>query len=147
MRAKPSVVLALVLAGAAALPAVGGKKKNQGERAMLEKMESIPCGAKERGVMGIGAVWASVGITHVNSNEKLCQQYLVRSDETEYQIRPTDKNHPPVLPVGQEIEFKVKKDRMIVHVPDGHGTREFIVVAMQPTNANSDDPNKRASNY
>ncbi len=40
---------------------------------MLERMEAVPChGAKEKGVTGpAGTVWASAGITHVNSDEKL----------------------------------------------------------------------------
>src|ERR1700691_2030192 len=109
MRLRSLLILPLIVAAAVSLPAEG-KHKKQGDRAMLEKMESVPCGSKERGVAGVGAVWASVGVTHVNSNEKLCQQYLVRGDEMEYQIRPTNNNHPPVLPVGHEIEYKVKKD-------------------------------------
>ena len=106
---------------------------------MLEKMEAVPCGAKEKGITGIGAVWASAGITHVNTDEKLCPQYMVLSDEMEYHIRPTDKKHPVVLPVGHEIEFKIKKDRMYLKVADGdQKTMTYMVVAMKPTN--SDQP-------
>jgi hypothetical protein len=98
-------------------------------------MESVPRGAKQRGLSGLGTIWASAGITHVNSDEKLCQQYLLRTDDMEYHVRPTDNKHPVVLPVGQEVEYKIKGDKMFVKVPDGDKkTRTYKVVAMNPTN-------------
>ena len=115
------------------------KRKNQSDRAMLEKMEAVPCGAKEKGLNGLGSLWASVGITHVNSDEKLCPQYLLRTDDMEYHVRPADYKHPVILPIGQEVVFKIKKDRMYLKVSDGpdHKMRPYQVVAM--TQASSDD--------
>jgi len=146
MNIKTSLVVALVLV--AAVPAAaGGKKKSQPERAMLEKMEAVPCGAREKGITGIGAVWASAGITHVNTDEKLCPQYMVLSDEMEYHIRPTDKKHPVVLPVGHEIEFKIKKDRMYLKVADGdQKTMTYMVVSMKPTNADQPSAQNTSGN-
>lgn len=137
MNLKTSIALALVLV--LAVPAAAnGKKKKAPPRAMLEKMEAVPCGAKQRGLSGLGTVWASAGITHVNSDEKLCPQYLLRTDEMDYEIRPTDGKHPVVLPVGQEVEFKLKNDHMLVKVLDGDKkTRSYKVVAMRP--ASPDD--------
>jgi hypothetical protein len=132
MNLKSSIALALVLVSA--VPAVAdGKKKKVPPRAMLEKMEAVPCGAKQRGLSGLGSVWASAGITHVNSDEKLCPQYLLRTDEMDYEIRPTDGKHPVILPVGQEVEFKLKNDHMLVKVLEGDKkTRSYKVVAMRP---------------
>jgi len=132
MNLKSSIALALVLVSA--VPAIAdGKKKKVAPRAMLEKMEAVPCGAKQRGLSGLGTVWASAGITHVNSDEKLCPQYLLRTDEMDYELRPTDGKHPVVLPVGQEVEFKLKNDHMLVKVLDGDKkTRSYKVVAMRP---------------
>ena len=141
MSIKTSLVLALVLVSALPLGA-DDKKKKQPERAMLEKMEAVPCGAKEKGVTGLGTVWASAGVTHVNSDEKLCPQYMVRTDDMEYHIRPTDTKHPAVLPVGHEIEFKIKKDRMFLKVAGGdQKTQTYEVVAMKPANSDSDAQN------
>jgi hypothetical protein len=141
MNIKTSLILALVLV--CALPvSAGGKKKKQPDRAMLEKMEAVPCGAKEKGLTGLGSVWASAGITHVSSDEKLCPQYMLRTDDMEYHIRPTDGKHPTILPVGHEIEFKIKKDRMFVKVPDGdQKTRTYQVVSMTPTHSDTDAQN------
>jgi hypothetical protein len=132
-KVKNLVVLSFILA--AALPArADDEKKKQPDRAMLEKMDAVPCGAKEKGVTGLGSIWASVGITHINSDEKLCPRYLLRTDDMEYEIQPTDKKHPAVLPVGQEVVFKIKKDHMTVKCPDGDNkSRTYEVVAMKPT--------------
>jgi hypothetical protein len=141
MNIKTSLILVLVLVSAAPLSA--GDKKKVAERGMLEKMEAVPCGSKQKGVSGIGSIWASAGITDVHSNEKLCPEYLLRTDDMEYQIRPTDGKHPVVLPVGHEGQFKIKKDRMFLSVEDGgdRKTRTYEVVAMKPTNSDSAEQN------
>jgi hypothetical protein len=106
---------------------------------MIEKMEAVPCGAKQKGITGLGSVFASAGIEHVNSDEKLCPQYLLRSDEMEYHIRPLDKKHPVILPVGQEGEFRIDKDRLYLKVSEGdRKTRSYQVVAMKPTGSDQD---------
>ena len=132
MKVRASLIAGLILLSA--IPANAGGQKKKPERAMLEKMEAVPCGAKEKGVTGLGTIWASAGITHVNNDEKLCPQYMVITDQMEYHIRPTDTKHPPVLPVGKEIIFKIKKDRMILKVADGDNnkTMTYLVVAMKP---------------
>jgi hypothetical protein len=85
-------------------------------------------------VTGLGTMWASAGITHVQNDEKLCPQYMVITDDMEYHIRPTDTKHPVVLPVGHEIVFRIKKDRMILKVADGNQkSMTYVVVAMKPT--------------
>jgi hypothetical protein len=121
-----------------AVPAIAGKKKPP-EKVMIEKMEAVPCGAKEKGLNGLGSVFASAGIEHVNSEEKLCPQYMLISDEMEYHIRPLDKKHPVILPVGQEGEFRIDKDRLYLKVSDGdRKTRPYQVVAMKPTGGDQD---------
>jgi hypothetical protein len=134
---KILAVALLLLLGVTPLIA-GGKKKGP-ERGMLEKMEAVPCGARERGLTGLGAIYGSVGVTHVNSDEKLCPQYLLRTDEMEYHIRPVDGKHPVILPVGHEGEFKIKKDHLYLKVPDGdRKTRSYQVVSMKPLNSETD---------
>jgi hypothetical protein len=138
MNSKRSLILVIILVSA--IPLSAGNKKKQSDRGMLEKMDAVSCGAKQRGLTGLGSVWASAGITHVNSDEKLCPQYLLRTDEMEYEIRPTDGKHPSVLPIGHEAEFKIKKSHMFLTVPDSgdRKTRPYQVVAMRPTNSDKD---------
>ena len=146
---KTALVAGLILL--AAIPAgAGGNKKKPPERALLEKMEAVPCGAKEKGVTGLGTPWGSAGITHVNNDEKLCPQYMVVTDDMEYHIRPTDKKHPVILPVGEEITFKIKKDHMILKVVEGdQKSITYTVVAMKPTagsSAEARDASSKSSN-
>ena len=135
MKIKTGLILALALIVSIPLSAEDKHQKNQPDRGMLEKMEAVPCGAKERGLTGLGSVFGSVGVQHVNSDEKLCPQYLFRTDEMEYEIRPLDHKHPVVLPVGHEAEFRIKNDRMSLRIPDGdRKRREYEVVAAKPMN-------------
>ena len=138
MNAKIPLILALVAASANPLFAGGGDKKKAPERATLEKMEAVPCGAKQKGLAGLGTLWASAGITDVHSDEKLCPQYTLLTDEMQYDVRPTDLKHATILPVGKEIEFKIKKNRMFLKVPDAHQKQqEYEVVAMKPTSSDA----------
>ena len=147
MNVKASMILVLVLISGLPLSA-GDKKKAQFERGMLEKMEAVPCGSKQRGLAGLGALWASAGITHVNSDEKLCPQYLLRSDQMDYEIRPMNLKHATILPVGTEGEFKIKKKEMVLIAPEGSDrkTRTYEVVAMIPNNNVDTTDRKKSSN-
>jgi hypothetical protein len=136
------ILLALLMA----VPAFAHDKKKP-NRVMIEKMEAVPCGAKEHGMTGLGSVWASIGITSVNSDEKLCPQYMLRSDDMEYHVRPTDKKHPRLLPVGQEGEIRIKKDKLDMRIVDGdHKMRQYQVVSMKPID-HSDTASYQGSKY
>jgi len=129
------VVTAALVLGLVFPIGASAKKKKAVPRGMLESMQSVPCGAKQRGLAGVGSIYASIGITHVNSTEKLCPQYLVRTDDMDYEIRPKNMKHPEVLPVGEEVTFKINHDHMDLRVGDGGKKMTYIVVAMQPANA------------
>lgn len=135
MNVKASLIAALAMVLVFPSVAKGHDKKKSSQVGMLESMQSIPCGAKERGLTGLGAMVGSIGVTHVNSDEKLCPQYLLRTDDMDYHIRPLDKKHSVVLSVGHEAEFKLKKDRMFLRVVDSDKKAQpYQIVAMQPTN-------------
>jgi hypothetical protein len=128
---KKKILLIAICGLLLVVPSFGAKK--HGQRAMIEKMEAVPCGAKERGLTGLGSVFASIGATHVDSDEKLCPQYMLRTDDMEYHVRPLDHKHPRLLPVGQEGEFRISKDVMEMRIPDGdQKRRRYQVVGMKP---------------
>jgi hypothetical protein len=144
---KRKLLFATIFALSLSLPLFAGDKKH-GQRAMIEKMEAVPCGAKEHGVSGLGSVWASVGITSINSDEKLCPQYMLLSDDMEYHVRPKDHKHPIILPVGKESEFKIHKDVMEMSIPDGdHKRRRYQVVAMKPVDHSDKSDTVGSGNY
>ncbi len=138
MNIKSTFVLLFILIAALPLSA-RDKKKNGNERGILEKMDAVPCGAKETGLAGLGSLWASAGVTHINSNEKLCPQYLLRTDEMDYEIRPIDLKHATILPIGKEGEFKIKKNEMVLTMTEGSDlkARSYEVVSMNPANPDS----------
>ena len=138
MNIKASLLYTLSLVLAVSSIAESKDKKKHSPRGMLESMQSVPCGAKERGLAGLGSVFGSVGVQHVNSHEQLCPQYLFRTDDMEYHIRPLDTNHAVLLPVGHEGEYKIKKDRLYLRAVDGdRKVRPYQVVSMQPLNSES----------
>jgi hypothetical protein len=138
MNIKTSLIFMLSLVLAVSTIAESKDKKKRAPRGMVESMQSVPCGAKERGLAGLGSVFGSVGVQHVNSHEQLCTQYLFRTDEMEYHIRPLDTKHAALLPVGHEGEFKIQKDRMYLKAVDGEKkARPYQVVSMQPLNSES----------
>jgi hypothetical protein len=142
MNFKTSLIVGLALVSALPLTANGNKKKKVMEKGMVEKMEAVPCGAKQRGLSGLGTLWASAGITHVNSDEKLCPQYLLRTDQLDYEIRPMDLKHAVLLPVGQEGEFKLRDKEILLAMPEGsggdHKMRSYEVVSITPNNPDGD---------
>ena len=127
-----TIIGALALAALIPTGAVAKDKKHP-PRGMIESMQSLQCGVKEKGLSGLGAVWGSVGVTSVSQNEKLCPQYLFRTDDLEYHIRPKDTKHPVILPIGREAEYKIKKDEILLKIPDGDNkTRAYHVISMEP---------------
>lgn len=131
-------ILIAIFSLSLALPAFAGKK--HGQRAMIEKMEAVPCGAKEHGISGLGSVWASVGATKISTDEKLCPQYELKTDDMEYHVRPLDHKHPRLLPIGKEGELKIAKDVIEMRIPDGdQKMRRYQVVSMKQID-HSDTP-------
>jgi tetratricopeptide (TPR) repeat protein len=129
------VLFALSLTVVVMAPSVccAGKKEHFTETGKVVEMQDVPCGSRQKGLGGVGSIFASVGVTDVNAKEKLCQEYVLRTADTEYRIRPLDDKHPGLLPVGAESDFRIKKDRVLLSVPEGDGkVREYKVVAMKP---------------
>jgi hypothetical protein len=138
MNTKVTLVAFFVLISTLPISA-HAKKRSEAGRGILEKMEAVPCGAKETGLAGIGALWGSAGITHINSNEKMCPQYLLRTDDMDYEIRPLNLSHATILPVGKEGEFRIKKNEMILTMTAGadQKPRGYEVVGMDPAKPDS----------
>jgi hypothetical protein len=114
------------------LPATA-KDKPAYERGVLLQMDSTHCGYAEKdGKTLTGEILGTDG-QHKNTQEVLCQEYILKSDRLIYRIRPKDEKHPTLLPVGETAEFRIHKDKMILRVPEAGGKeREYIVVSMTP---------------
>ena len=128
--ARVFLMIAAGLQGVAPAPA---KDKPAYERGVLLQMDSTHCGYAEKdGKTLTGEILGTDG-QHKNTQEVLCQEYILKSDRLIYRIRPKDDKHPTLLPVGESAEFRIHKDKMLVRVPESDGKeREYIVVSMTP---------------
>jgi hypothetical protein len=107
------------------------KDKPAYERGVLLQMDSTHCGYAEKDNKTVaGEIFGTDG-QHKNTQEVLCQEYILKSDRLIYRIRPKDDKHPSLLPVGETAEFRIHKDKMVLRVPESDGKeREYIVVSM-----------------
>jgi hypothetical protein len=72
------------------------------------------------------------------TQEVLCQEYILQAERVIYRIRPRDEKHPVILPVGEQAQFRLEKDKMLLSVEDLDGkVREYIVVSMTPRSDSS----------
>jgi len=107
----------------------------------LLQMESVPCGMAEKNAKSLAGEMLGADSGSKKTQEVLCQEYLLESERVIYRIRPRDEKHPVLLPVGEHVQFRIEKDKMLLRIEDlGRKEREYIVVSMTPrTDANSAD--------
>lgn len=135
-----SVLLLAACASVLASPLSFCKSKDSfTEAGTLTEMQAVPCGSRAKGFTGIGGLLATAGLEDVNSKDKLCQEYVLRTSYIEYRIRPVNDKDAALLPVGEKSRFRLVKDRVLLAVPDGDGkVREYKVVGMRPLHMEED---------
>jgi hypothetical protein len=109
------------------------KKAKPHQSGKLLQMESVACGVDENsGKTFVGEIIGTDG-AHKKTHELLCQEYILQSDKVIYRIRPRDEKHPVLLPVGEQAQFRMEKDKMILRVEDmDDKDRQYTVVSMTP---------------
>jgi hypothetical protein len=124
-----ALLTSLLLAAPAALP----KDPPTYDKGLLLSMESSTCGTAEKGGKSVAGEVLGTDSSHRQTEEVLCQAYVLQSDRIIYRIRPTDQKHPVLLPVGESVEFRIRKDKLYVRDPEvDKKEREYIVLSMQP---------------
>jgi hypothetical protein len=73
---------------------------------------SVPCGSVAKGKK--------------QTVEMMCQEYVVRTDTTEYHVRQEKEAHKGLLPVNALAEITISKDKMKLKV-NGKGYEMLIV--------------------
>lgn len=100
------------------------------ERGVLAEMQSVSCGYMQKSGSTVAGVLIT-GAQHTKSRELLCQEYVLKTDRVTYRIRPLEEKHPVLLRVGDEAEFRLKKDKMLLRVPESDNKeREYAVISM-----------------
>ena len=57
---------------------------------------------------------------------------MLKTERVIYRIRPRDEKHPVLLPVGERAEFRLKKDKLLLEIPELDAKeREYSVTSMQ----------------
>lgn len=103
------------------------------DKGTLLSMDSTSCGYAEKDGKTITGEILGTDAAHKNTQEVLCQEYLLQSDRMIYRVRPKDSKHPVLLPVGESIDFRIHKDMLFLRDPEGDKKeREYIVVSIQP---------------
>jgi hypothetical protein len=73
---------------------------------------SVPCGSEAKG--------------HKQTVDLMCQEYVIRTDTTEYHVRQQKEEHKAMLPVNAPVELTISKDKMKFKV-NGKGYEMLIV--------------------
>jgi hypothetical protein len=131
------LIAVLLLAGVAAA------QKHDYDRGRITEMNAVQCGFDENSGKGMAGAILGTDSEHKKTREMLCPEYTIKADRVTYRIRPKEEKHPALLPVGETAQFRLKKEIMVLKVPEGDDKeRDYIVVAIT---ANADAPDPRAA--
>ena len=102
------------------------------------QMDSVQCGMAEKDAKSFAGEMLGTDSGSKKTHELLCQEYVVQGQKVIYRIRPRDEKHPVLLPVGEQAQFRLQKDKMLLRVEDlDSKEREYIVVSMTPRSDSS----------
>src|SRR5205085_7661206 len=142
MQTKSGVICGLVLLASIAY-ANEPKPRQSGK---LLQMEAVACGIDENSGKSLAGELIGTDSAHKKTHELLCQEYVLQGERVLYRIRPRDEKHPVLLPVGEQAQFRLQKDKMILRVEDlDDKDREYLVVSMTPRSEADDASPKTTS--
>src|ERR1700675_2876236 len=114
----------------------------------LLQMDSVSCGVDEKDAKSFTGELIGTDSGHKKTQELLCQEYLLQTERVIYRIRPKDTKHPILLPVGDQAQFRLQKDKMLLRVEDlDSKEREYIVVSMTPRSDSTADATQVRLNH
>jgi hypothetical protein len=117
--------------------AVQGKDGPSYQSGVLKEMSSVECGFEQKSAKGLMGELVGTDDSHSKTRKTFCQEYVLETNHVVYHIRPREEKHPALLPVGEKALFRMKKDLMVLKVPEGDDKeREYDVVSMLPVPAN-----------
>jgi hypothetical protein len=127
MAVKKILLLAIVLTLASGVAETNAATYLQGR---VDSMHSIPCGTQAG--------------HHHRQSQMLCEQYVIRTMSMAYVIRQEVPRKVNVLPVGQTVYFRVKKNRMLVKGYSLNGEKiknqEYVVISERQASAMTGTP-------
>jgi hypothetical protein len=130
---RPMVALAAICLAFA--PAAAAKTAPSYSEGKLLSMESVNCGYQQKSDKNLASELIGTDSDHSKTEQLLCQQYTLQTDELVYRVRPKDTKHPVLLPVGGTVNFRIDKNKMYLRSPiAGSKEREYEVVSVEMRN-------------
>lgn len=127
MRMKLTMVILLLAVCAQA------KEPKHYQTGKVLKMESVKCGVDQKSGESLAGELIGTDASHMKSRELLCPQYAIATDKLIYTVQPKDDKHPVLLPIGEQAQFRLEKDKMLLRVEDmDDKERQYIVVSIVP---------------
>jgi hypothetical protein len=128
MRYKLLVLASILLATTAY-----AKEPKAYQSGKVMQMDSVKCGVDEKDAKSFTGEMIGTDSGHKKTQELLCQEYVLQADKVIFRIRPKDAKHPALLPVGEQAQFRLDKDKLLLRAEDlDSKEREYIVVSMTP---------------
>jgi hypothetical protein len=129
--AVKKLILAMTVAAVSASVTVA-KDPPSYDKGTLLSMDSSMCGTAEKGSKTVAGELLGTDGEHKNTEQVLCQEYVLQGERIVYRIRPTDAKHPILLPVGDSVRYRVRKDRMyVLDREDDTKERQYSVISMR----------------
>lgn len=77
------------------------------------------------------------------TTELMCQEYVIRTESTEYHVRQEKEAHKELLPVNAPVEVTMKKDKMKFKVNGKEYEMLIVSESAVPPSANAPAANSR----
>jgi hypothetical protein len=125
------LILAMMVAAVAASVALA-KDPPSYDKGTLLSMDSSTCGTAEKGSKTVAGELLGTDGEHKNTQQVLCQEYVLEGERIVYRIRPEEGKHPILLPVGDSVQYRVRKDKMyVLDREDDKKERQYSVLSMR----------------
>jgi hypothetical protein len=102
---------AILLLAVVAFLGAGAAAKDPMQGTIVSE-SSVPCGSEAKGKK--------------QTVQMMCQEYVIRTDATDYHVRQEKEEHRALLPVNAPVELTLSKDKMKFKV-NGKGYEMLIV--------------------
>jgi predicted P-loop ATPase len=119
---KTALLLAIMTLGAIYLQA---KEKAVMQGTIISE-NSVSCGSEEKGKK--------------QTIQMMCQEYVIRTDTTEYHVRQEKEAHKGMLPVNASVELTLNKDKMKFKVNGKEYEMLVVSESAAPAGASSTHP-------
>jgi hypothetical protein len=110
-KTKTLLVMAALGLGMTALTMTAAAKDREMQGTIVSE-NSVPCGSEAKGKK--------------QTMQLMCQEYVIRTDTTEYHVRQEKEAHKEMLPVNAPVELTLSKDKMKFKV-NGKGYEMLVV--------------------